>query len=159
MTTSISDNSVQGLEYVVLGVATCFKRNEDGRLDEIRVAEPVPAAELDCLHSASRTTSYQLLYGTTYAEIVQADRPTLPIDVVPAEAVPCNDFVERAQAATRSYRAKPDFKHLSIGAIASPESSEFPLKYSSEPKRVLDVAYEPSDDDNVKQHAYTHTKL
>ena len=159
MTANISANDIQGLEYLVLGVASCFTRNEEGRLEEILVAEPVPAAELDCLHRASRTTSYQLLYATTYAELIQGDTPLLPQDIVPAGTLACKDFVERAQAATRSYRAKPDFKHLAVGTIATTTSSDFPLKFSKEPKRVLDVDYEPSDEDNVKQHAYTHVKL
>ncbi|MGK7905729.1 MAG: hypothetical protein AB4040_00665 [Synechococcus sp.] len=159
MTVSISANDVQGLEYVVLGVATCFQRNEEGRLEEVMVAEPIPAAELDCLHSTNRSTSYQLLYATTFAEIVQGGAPSLPQDVIPDRTLPCKDFVERAKAATRSYRAKPDFKHLAIGAVTTTSSPDFPLNYSSEPKRVLDVIYNPSDDDNVKQHAYTHLKL
>ena len=159
MTANISISDIQGLDYLVLGVATCFTRNEEGRLQQILVAEPVPAAELDCLHSASRTTSYQLLYATTYAELVRGDSPLLPQDIVPEGTLVCKDFVERAQAATRSYRAKPDFKHLAIGDIASTDSNTFPLKFSSEPKRVLNVDYEPSDEDNVKQHAHTHVKL
>ena len=155
----MSANDVQGLEYVVLGVATCFQRNEEGRLEEVMVAEPIPAAELDCLRSTARSTSYQLLYATTFAEIVQGGTPLLPEDVVPERTFPCKDFVERAQAAARSYRSKPKFRHLAIGEVSTNSSKEFPLNYSCEPKRILDVIYTPSDEDNVKQHAYTHLKL
>ncbi|WP_017326396.1 hypothetical protein [Synechococcus sp. PCC 7336] len=159
MTASLSSNEVQGLEYLVLGVATCFKRNEEGRLEEILVAEPLPAAELDCLYSAARTSSYQLLYATTYAELVQDGTPVLPADIVPAGTIPANAFVERAQAAVRSYRSKSDFKHLPIGETATPDSQPFALNYNPEPKRILDVVYEPSDADNVKQHSHTHARL
>ena len=159
MTVSLSANEVQGLEYLVLGIATCFKRNEAGRLEELLVAEPVPAAELDCLYSAARTSSYQLLYATTYAELVRDGAPVLPVDVVPANTVPGQAFVERARAAVRSYRTKPNFKHLAVGDTVSPDSGPFSLKYSPEPKRILDVDYQPSDADNVKQHAHTHARL
>ncbi|MEN9222107.1 MAG: hypothetical protein Q6M04_06685, partial [Thermostichus sp. BF3_bins_97] len=63
---SLGSSTVQGLEYVVLGVATCFQRDEEGRLMEVRVAEPIPAADLDCLAQERRSTSYSLLYATTY---------------------------------------------------------------------------------------------
>jgi hypothetical protein len=68
--THLSSGTVQGLDYVVLGVASCFQRDEDGRLREVLVAEPVPAAALDCLAQERRSTSYCLLYATTYAEVV-----------------------------------------------------------------------------------------
>ena len=78
MTANPSSNTVQGLEYVVLGIATCFQRNDEGRLQEVIVAEPVPAAELDCLFSTSRSSSYTTLYATTYAEIVHEGTPPPP---------------------------------------------------------------------------------
>lgn len=68
--THLGSSPVQGLEYVVLGVATCFQQDQEGRLVEVLVAEPVPAADLDCLAQERRSTSYVLLYATTYAEIV-----------------------------------------------------------------------------------------
>ena len=85
--------------------------------------------------------------------------PHLPSDIVPTGVIPGRDFVERAQAATRSYRAKPDFKHITLGHTITTDSQPFALTFSLEPKRILDIAYEPSDEDNVKQHAYTHAKL
>jgi hypothetical protein len=159
MSASVSTNEVQGLEYVVLGVATCYQRDDEGRLQEMQVAEPVPAAELDCLFRGVRSTSYQLLYATTYAEIVQNDAPVLPSDIVPDGVVAAQDFVARVQAATRSYRVKPEFKHVPLNETVTTESGAFTLKHNPEPKRILDVNYEPSEADNVKQHAYTHAKL
>ena len=159
MTASIATNDVQGLEYVVLGIATCFQRNDEGRLQEVAIAEPVPAAELDCLYNAARPSSYTKLYATTFAEIVREDAPQLPTDVVPTGVFPGQDFVERARAATRSYRAKPNFKHIPLGNTITTSSEPFALNYSPEPKRILNVSYEPSEADNVKQHTHTHTKL
>ncbi|MEO0802457.1 MAG: hypothetical protein AAFY57_09305 [Cyanobacteria bacterium J06642_2] len=159
MAVDLAANEVEGLEYVVLGVATCFRRGEDGRLQEIRVAEPIPAAELDCLFQGVRSTSYDLVYATTYAEIVRDGEPTLPADIVPAGVFPCSNFTRRVQAAVRTFRAKPEFKHVPLHQTCTTDSGSFTLNYNPEPKRVLDVIYEPSEDDNVKQHAHTHAVL
>ncbi|MDX2270516.1 MAG: hypothetical protein NW237_01010 [Cyanobacteriota bacterium] len=158
-TSSIGANEVQGLEYVVLGVATCFQRDEEGRLNPVLIAEPVPAAELDCLAQGIRSTSYQLLYATTYAEIVQDNQPILPQDVIPAEALPGENFVQRVQAATRTYRAKPQFRHIPLHESCTTETGIFRLKHQAEPRRVINAVYEVSDGDNVKQHPHTHQQL
>lgn len=135
MTVDLAANEVEGLEYVVLGVATCFRRGEDGRLQEVQVAEPVPAAELDCLFQGVRSTSYSLLYATTYAEIVRDGEPALPADIVPAGAVPAANFARRTQAAARTFRAKPEFKHVPLHQTCTTDSGTFTLNHNPEPDR------------------------
>lgn len=107
--THLGSSPVQGLEYVVLGVATCFQQDQEGRLVEVLVAEPVPAADLDCLAQERRSTSYVLLYATTYAEIVNNGIPTLPAEVFPPGVLLGEDFVERVQAAAPPIAASPSF--------------------------------------------------
>ncbi len=158
-TVSMGANEVQGLEYVVLGVATCFQREEDGRLNEILVAEPVSAADLDCLAREVRSTSYLLLYATTYAELVQNDQPTLPRDIIPEEVYLGDQFVQRVQAATRTYRAKPEFRHIPLHQTCTPTTGVFKLNHNPEPRRILNTVHEVSDADNVKQHPHTHKSL
>jgi hypothetical protein len=155
----VGATEVQGLEYVVLGVATCFQRDEDGRLSEVLVAEPVPAAELDCLAKEVRSTSYSLLYATTYAEIVQEDWPILPQDILPQGVRVGENFVRRVQAATRTYRAKPEFRHIPLHEICTPDQGVFTLKHNPEPRRIINTATEVSDADNIKQHPHTHKDL
>ncbi len=155
----LSATEVQGLEYVVIGVATCFQRNDEGRLDEVLVAEPVPAADLDSLAQGVRPTSYRLLYATTYAEIVQAGRPVLPQDVISADVVAAEHFVERVQAATRTYRTKPEFRHIPLHEICTPDQGVIKLNHSVEPRRIINTVIEVSDADNIKQHAHTHQEL
>lgn len=157
--TPVSAQDVGALEYVVLGVATCFQRDEEGRLQEVLVAEPVPAAELDCLAQGVRSTSYSLLYATAYGEIIHDGQPTLPTDVIPAGVVAAENFVSRAQAATRTYRAKPEFKHIPLHESCTTDSGVFTLRYTPDPKRIINGIQEVSDADNVKQHAYTHQAL
>lgn len=154
-----SATEVGPLEYVVLGVATCFQRDQEGRLQEIQVAEPVPAAELDCLAQGVRSTSYTRLYATTYGEIVQNDQPYLPADVIPAGVKPVLDFVPRVQAATRTYRAKPEFKHIPLHESCTTDLGVFTLNHNPDPKRIINGVEQVSDADNVKQHAYTHKAL
>jgi hypothetical protein len=154
----LSANEVQGLEYVVIGVATCFQKDDEGRLQEVLVAEPIPATDLDCLAQGIRTTSYQMLYAATYAEVVQQEQPALPSDIF-LTAVPGSDFVFRTQAATRTYRAKPEFRHIPLHEICTPEKGVFRLKYSPEPRRIINALEKVSDTDNIKQHSHTHTVL
>lgn len=154
-----SASEVGALEYVVLGVATCFQRDDEGRLQEVKVAEPVPAAELDCLAQGIRSTSYTLLYATTYGEIVRDDRPYLPSDVIPAEVLPAQNFVRRVQAATRTYRAKPEFRHLPLHESCTTDHGVFTLNHSPDPRRIINGVDQVTDADNVKQHAYTHQAL
>jgi len=154
--THLSSGTVQGLDYVVLGVASCFQRDEDGRLREVLVAEPVPAAALDCLAQERRSTSYCLLYATTYAEVVDNGIPTLPADVFPTGVVLGEDFVERLQAAARTYRSKPQFRHIPLHQVCTPERGVFKLHFSAEPRRILNAAMEVRDADNIKQHPHTH---
>ncbi|MGQ9838692.1 MAG: hypothetical protein ACUVRV_12220 [Cyanobacteriota bacterium] len=156
---SLAANAVQGLEYVVLGVATCFRRDEEGRLMEVQVAEPIPAADLNCLFQGRRSTSYHLLYATTYAEIVQNGIPVLPADIFPTGVLAGEDFVERAQAATRTYRSKPEFRHIPLHQTCTPEQGVFKLNYSIEPRRIINAVVEVKNADNIKQHPHTHQHL
>jgi hypothetical protein len=152
-------NDVQGLEYIVLGVATCYQRDDEGRLTEVNVAEPIPAADLDCLAREVRTTSYSLLYAATYAEVVHDHQPHLPADIFPADVIPGENFIRRAQAATRTYRTKPDFRHLPLHSTCTPEQGVFRLNYNPEPRRIINAPADVSDADNVKQHGHTHKVL
>ncbi|MGY4630786.1 hypothetical protein [Thermostichus sp. OS-CIW-29] len=157
--THLGSSPVQGLEYVVLGVATCFQQDQEGRLVEVLVAEPVPAADLDCLAQERRSTSYVLLYATTYAEIVNNGIPTLPAEVFPPGVLLGEDFVERVQAAARTYRSKPQFRHIPLHQTCTPEQGVFRLNHSVEPRRILNAVVEVKDADNIKQHPHTHRQL
>ncbi len=155
----LGSSTVQGLEYVVVGVATCLQRDEEGRLMEVLVAEPVPAADLDCLVQERRSTSYSLLYATTYGEVVKDGIPTLPTDIFPQGVLAGEDFIERVQAATRTYRSKPEFRHIPLHQTCTPDRGVFKLNHSVEPRRILNGVAEVNDADNVKQHPHTHQRL
>ncbi len=146
------DNSdVSPSDYVPIGVATCFVK-EDGEVKQISVLEPIPTSALEIL-IAGVATSYQRAYGMTIADVIEGDQekrsPALPID-----AVFCENFVFRAISAARTFQRKPDLcQSVPVGTVYDR------FNYSTERKRVLNAQNVVKTDDNVKQHAYTHQVL
>jgi hypothetical protein len=80
----------------------------------------------------------------------------LPADVFPPGVALGEDFVERLQAAARTYRSKPQFRHIPLHQVCTPERGVFKLHFSAEPRRILNAAMEVRDADNIKQHPHTH---
>jgi hypothetical protein len=138
-------------DYLVLGLATCFYK-EDGEVHQIEVVEPIPSAALEAILKAV-PTSYQLAYATTVGEIFSSDRINIPA-VFPENAQLGDEFAQRAVAAIRTYKKRPEAKaHIPLGTTCKD------LKDSTERKRVLNANRVVTKDDNVKQHAYTHQVL
>ena len=140
-------------DYCVLGVATCFLR-EDGEIEELQVLEPIPSAALEALIKGI-PTSYQLACSTTLGEIFQSDTVQIPAQLQKDGNVRlCDRFAERVAAATRTYKSRPEAKeHIPLG------TSKQDFNYSLERKRVLNNTNIVSTEDNVKQHSHTHKVL
>lgn len=138
-------------DYLVLGLATCFYK-EDGQVHQIEVVEPIPSAALEAILKAV-PTSYRLAYATTAGEVFAPDKINIP-SVFPENSQLGDEFAQRAVAAIRTYKKRPEAKeHISLG------STRDDMKYSTERKRVLNASRVVTKDDNVKQHAYTHQVL
>lgn len=145
------ENDVQQQDYCVFGLATCFLR-EEGEIHQVKIIEPIPSAALEAIIQGV-PTSYELAYATTLGEIVTGDTPTIPPEF-PAEAQPCDNLIERALAATRTYKTRPEAqKHIPVGTVRQD------LNYSLTKKRVLNNSTVVRTEDNVKQHEYTHKVL
>jgi hypothetical protein len=138
-------------DYCVLGLATCFLR-EDGALHPIEVIEPVPSAALEAIFK-DVPTSYQQLVAVALGEIASETEFPKP-QSFPAGAQWCENFQERLLAAARSYQSRPQSRDL----IPLGDSYE-PKNYSLERKRVLNAAHLVRPEDNVKQHPLTHQTL
>ncbi len=137
-------------DYVVVGLATCFVK-QDGKLSPVKIVEPIPSAALEAILKGI-PTSYEQVVATT-AEALNVEAPQLPT-TFPADAQWCDDFAERLQATVRSYQSRPAAQaHLPLG---QPKTD---LNYSTERKRMLHSDRIVSTEDNVKQHAYTHQVL
>ena len=139
-------------DYLVLGLATCFVK-EDGEVLEVKVIEPIPSSALETLIKGI-PTSYAKAIATTIGALYSAgEEPQRPASF-PNDAQFCDEFTFRAIAAARTYKARPSAQgHLAIGT----ERSDF--NYSTDRKRVLNSQRVIRTEDNVKQHEYTHKVL
>lgn len=148
---SASDLSSE--DYCVLGLATCFVRDE-GEIEQLTVLEPIPSAALEALIKGI-PTSYQMACSTTLGEIFQEDTVKIPDNLSSeAEINLCDRFAERVAAATRTYKSRPEAKkHIPLG------TTKQDFNYSLERKRVLNNSTVVSTEDNVKQHSHTHKVL
>ncbi len=147
--TDASDISTN--DYCIFGLATCFLR-EEGEVHEVKIIEPIPSASLEAiLHGIP--TSYELACAKTLGEFLQKEKIVIPSDF-PESAQLCDRFEERAIAAARTYKARPEAtKHIELGTVKQD------LNYSLERKRILNAENIVRTEDNVKQHSHTHKVL
>ncbi|MGF1588257.1 MAG: hypothetical protein ACFCU7_03265 [Pleurocapsa sp.] len=140
-------------DYCVLGLATCFVRDE-GEIQQLTVLEPIPSAALEALIKGI-PTSYQLACSKTLGEIFQEGTVQIPDDLPSSEKINlCDRFAERVAAATRTYKSRPEAKeHIPLGTVRQD------FNYSLERKRVLNNSRAVTTEDNVKQHSHTHKIL
>ena len=140
-------------DYCVLGLATCFVRDE-GEIEQLTILEPIPSAALEALVKGI-PTSYQIACSKTLGEIFQDDTVKIPEDLATTEKINlCDRFAERVAAATRTYKSRPEAKeHLPLGTVKQD------FNYSLDRKRVLNNSRAVSTEDNVKQHSHTHKVL
>jgi hypothetical protein len=137
--------------YCVLGVATCFVK-DDGQVLERQIIEPIPSAALETLLTGI-PTSYSMAIGTTLDAVVVGDSLQRPAEF-PAEAQFCDEFVYRSHAAARTYCTHPEAQqHIPSGTMYQA------FNYSTERKRILNARRAVKTEDNVKQHAHTHKVL
>lgn len=138
-------------DYVVVGLATCFVKQE-GKLQPIKVIEPIPSAALEAILKGI-PTSYEAAMGTTYGAVLADETPQRPANF-PAEGQFCDEFVERLRATARSYASRPvATEHIPVGELKTD------FNFSTERKRMLNAERVVSTEDNVKQHSHTHKVL
>ena len=140
-------------DYCVLGLATCFVR-EDGEIEQLKVLEPIPSAALEAILKGI-PTSYELACAKTLGEIFSSDTVNIPPELNADQEIRlCDRFAERVAAATRTYKSRPEAKeHIPLGTVKQD------FNYSLERKRVLNATNVVSNEDNVKQHSHTHKVL
>jgi hypothetical protein len=151
MTTAIypETTDLSATDYLVLGLATCFIKDDDG-VHEVQVIEPIPSAALEAIVKGI-PTSYQMATATTIGSVLPD--ANMPADF-PVNAQFCDDFAFRATAAARTYKAVVIAQDL---VPAGTTRKDF--NYSTERKRVLNSQRIIRTEDNVKQHKYTHEVL
>ncbi|RFP58060.1 MAG: hypothetical protein BJG00_010590 [Limnothrix sp. CACIAM 69d] len=139
-------------DYLVLGLATCFLK-EEGELQSVSLIEPIPSAALETILQGI-PTSYQWAIALPIEAALAASAAGQLPEGFPPESHWCADFEPRAIAAARTYRSRPSAQqHIPIGQRRTD------LNHSVDRKRVLNANSVVRPEDNVKQHAYTHQVL
>ncbi|HTL88012.1 MAG TPA: hypothetical protein VL134_01335 [Leptolyngbya sp.] len=138
-------------DYLVVGLATCFIKDDDG-VHQVRVVEPIPSAALEAIVKGI-PTSYELAAATTIGSVIAGESLQLP-ENFPTDVQFCDDFALRATATARTYKAKSSAQsHIPAGTTRSD------FNFSVDRKRVLNSQRIVKTEDNVKQHKYTHEVL
>lgn len=141
-------------DYVAFGLACCFVMNDNLKLDEYYVYEPLTAGTLETIAgSVNLETSYRRVTAFRAADIFEGPpaRPTgiqagkLKILLDGEEAHPCENMLERTMAAARTFKRRVEAQMCGFGDVLTD------FNFSTERKRILNHKYEPSFDDNVKQ--------
>ncbi|CAM9968346.1 unnamed protein product [Ectocarpus sp. 4 AP-2014] len=141
-------------DYVAFGLACCFVMNDNLKLDEYYVYEPLTAATLETIASSqSLETSYKRVTAFHAKDIFEGppSRPTgIQVDKLKildgdVRAHICENPVERTLAAARTYKRRVEAQMCGYGDLLEG------FNFSTERKRILNHKFEPSFDDNVKQ--------
>jgi len=154
MTSAMPDTNVPDItasDYVVVGVATCFIR-EDGEVHPVKILEPIPSAALEALVRGI-PTSYEAAWAVTAGDVLAHGEPQHPVGIEKTVQF-CDEFGPRAIAAIRTYKACPAAQDIIPAGTVRQD-----FNFSLERKRVLNSERLVRSEDNVKQHAYTHQNL
>lgn len=147
----ISPAPLSADDYCVLGLATCFLR-EDSQFHAVEIIEPIPSAALEAILKQV-PTSYQWAIAVRAGEVWDGENWQKP-DIFDDNTQFCDNFGDRFTAAVRTYQGRPQAKeHLAVGQKWDK------LNFSLEKKRVLNDSKVVKTEDNVKQHAHTHERL
>jgi hypothetical protein len=143
---------LQPSDYIILGIANCFIK-ADGEVQQVRVAEPIASAALEAILKQI-PTSYELAYATDLGQVLDSDGNAHLPEAFPADVQICSEFSDRAIAAARTYKVRPEAqKHIPVG------QTHTSFNFSLEKKRILNPDRVVREEDNVKQHPNTHKVL
>jgi len=88
-------------DYVVLGLAQCYVKDEESKLQEVLVIEPIPAAAVECMDNGG-VTSYLHAVGVTLGTALQEDAALLPEEFRAGRF--CDEFEFRAKCCVRTWK-------------------------------------------------------
>ncbi|CAM9551763.1 unnamed protein product [Discosporangium mesarthrocarpum] len=126
--------------------------NENNKLDEYYVLEPLTAGTLETIEKGVET-SYKRVTALKAVDVFKGNpqEPTgikvdnLQLLLKGEEATICEDMVERTLAGARTFKRRVEAQLVGFGEIAED------YNFNTNRKRILNHKYEPSFDDNVKQ--------
>ena len=133
-------------DYVVLGLAHCFRKDENGKLVDAFVVEPVTAGTLECMENGG-VTCYKCVTATTLGVALKEDLSLLPGEFLSGSI--CDEFNFRAKCASRTW--KRDHPQQNLLHIVPKDGVKSEYNFSLQDKRVLGVEVVVNDSDNIKQ--------
>jgi len=133
-------------DYIVLGLAHCFKKDEDGKLKDAFVVEPVTAGTLECMENGG-VTCYKCVTATTLGVALKEDLSVLPTEMQAGSI--CDDFNFRAMCASRTW--KRDHPQQNLLHLVPRDGVKSEYNFSLQDKRVLNAEVVVNDADNIKQ--------
>ena len=129
------------------GLAHCFEKSDEGKLVDRMVIEPVSANSLECM-AAGGKTSFVEVAALRAGQAMAKDRAAMP--GAWAQASFCDDWAFRVGACARTWgRPHAADNLMDLVPLGSPPRGNW--NFNLDDKRVLGVAVEVSDDDNIKQ--------
>ncbi|KAI8464866.1 MAG: hypothetical protein J3K34DRAFT_473966 [Monoraphidium minutum] len=132
--------------YCCLGLAHCFKKNDEGKLEEVFVIEPLSATSLESMAAGART-SFKLVSGVRLSDALARDRAALPAEF--SGGVWCEKYDFRLSAAVRTWlRPHAQDNLMDIVPLGKVRGN---FNFSLDDKRVLNYDNVVNDDDNIKQ--------
>lgn len=133
-------------DYIVVGLAHCFRQDESGKLQDAFLIEPISASSVECMENGG-VTCYLHATATTLGVALQLDPSLLPPEF--ASASFCEDFDFRSKCASRTWKRDHAVKNLMNLVPKGRVRSDY--NFSVADKRVLNKKTEVSDSDNIKQ--------
>eukprot|EP00897_Mesotaenium_endlicherianum_P001193 jgi/Mesen1/11074/ME000099S10508 len=133
-------------DYICLGLAHCFVKDDNGKLKDVFVIEPIPAGALECMDNGG-VTCFKHVTATNLGVALKMDSSLLPAEF--ADGKFADDFDYRTKCASRTWKRQHPQENLMN--LAPKEGVRSDWNFSLEDKRVLNMVYEVSDSDNIKQ--------
>ena len=127
-------------------MAHCFRKNDEGKLEDLLVLEPLASTSLECMNVGA-PTSFKAVTGVTLGEARKMDASLLPEDFQDVSF--CDEFEARAEAAARTWTRQHAREEL-MGIVPLGDVKKG-FNFSTERPRVLNFVNVVSDDDNIKQ--------
>ncbi|KAG0621784.1 hypothetical protein M758_3G048100 [Ceratodon purpureus] len=133
-------------DYIVLGLAHCFRKDENGKLQDAFVVEPVTAGTLECMENGG-VTCYKCVTATTLGVALKEDVSLLPAEM--QSGTISDEFNFRAKCASRTW--KRDHPQQNLLHIVPKDGVKSEYNFSLQDKRVLNEEVVVNDSDNIKQ--------
>eukprot|EP00898_Chlorokybus_atmophyticus_P000052 jgi/Chlat1/1047/Chrsp110S01557 len=133
-------------DYLVVGKAHCFVKQDGGKLVDCYVVEPIPAGALECMDNGG-VTCYEVVTAVKFGDIIKQDIKVLP--EVYADATFCEDFEFRTVCTARTWKRAHAEEVIKKFVPLGTSRSDFNLRLDD--KRVLNMENVVTDDDNIKQ--------